>query len=126
MTAPQLPAGVPELSAEEMDALAPSMYRSPSGLSAVYALGAQRAAEAQSAELSRLQAEVEALRADAERYRWLRSGIRRRQGVELANSGGGRSIKRDELRCLMAFDYWCPPSDLDAAITAAIAASKEQ
>lgn len=70
-------------------------------------------------ELERLQAEVEALRKDAERYRWLRSGARERQGV--AMEGGARTIARDHLRALMAFNYWCSAEELDAAIDAAAA-----
>ena len=71
---------------------------------------------------SRLQAQVAAQQGDAEdaaRYRWLRDGIRYRQGVPVS---GHRMIPSGYLRALMEFNYWCTPEALDAAIDAERAA----
>ncbi|WP_398498152.1 hypothetical protein [Variovorax sp.] len=54
---------------------------------------------------------------DAKRYRWLRAGMRRRQGLP---TNGERVIGSDKLRNLMEFRFWCTPEELDAAIDAAL------
>lgn len=72
------------------------------------------------AAMAALRAEVERLRADAERYRWLRAGVRRRQGIPVA---GHRAIDRSPYVALMQFDFWCTPFELDSAIDIAIAAA---
>ena len=61
--------------------------------------------------------ELNQLRADARRYRWLRSGRQLRQGQD--TGVGLRQISRDPLRALMTFAYWCSPVELDAAIDSA-------
>lgn len=55
-------------------------------------------------------ARANAAEQNAARYRWLRDGP--------------RYIARDERYTLMAFQFWCSPAELDAAIDAARA--KEQ
>ena len=70
--------------------------------------------------MAALRAEVERLRADAERYRWLRAGVRRRQGIPVA---GHRAIDQSPYVALMQFDFWCTPFELDSAIDAAITAA---
>lgn len=65
------------------------------------------------AEITRLRAEAEALRKDAERYRWLRDG---------ADDGEWECF---ESKWLIKHDvYGQGPADLDAAIDAAIDATK--
>lgn len=59
---------------------------------------------------------IRALLAMADRYDWLRSGARMRQGIP---TSGHRTISRDQLRGLMEFNFWCTPDELDAAIDAA-------
>lgn len=61
------------------------------------------------------------LRADAARYRWLRSGQRKRQGTAMPDVGG-RTVPLNELRILLEFNFWCSPERLDAAIDARLAA----
>lgn len=67
---------------------------------------------AAAAETTRLRAEVEALRKDAERYRWLR--IQDSEDFEFA------VVKNPH------FDVYASAVELDSAIDAAIAATKEQ
>lgn len=62
-------------------------------------------------ELNELEKRLKALERDAERYRWLTSGVARISGAV-----AGRMIQRDRLRALMEFHYWCTPDELDAAI----------
>lgn len=59
---------------------------------------------------------------DAARYRWLRAGVRERQGVPVS---GHRTMSSNHLRALMEFNFWCTPDELDAAIDAARAQAKE-
>lgn len=59
---------------------------------------------------------------DAARYRWLRSGVRERQGIPVS---GHRTISSSSLRALMEFNFWCTPDELDAAIDAARSKAKE-
>jgi hypothetical protein len=70
-------------------------------------------------EHNQLEAELERNERDAARYRWLRSGVRSRQGV--AQVGGSQSIARDTLSSLMTFAFWCTPDELDSAIDSTIA-----
>lgn len=62
-------------------------------------------------------APVQQVAVDAARYRWLRGGVRSRQGLP---TNGERVIGRDKLRNLMEFRFWCTPEELDAAIDAAL------
>lgn len=59
---------------------------------------------------------------DAARYRWLRSGVRERQGIPVS---GHRTISSGALRALMEFNFWCTPGELDTAIDAARSQAKE-
>lgn len=67
--------------------------------------------------LPQIIAEIERDAQDAARYRWLRSGQRLRQGIDIGV--GHRRIAKDLTHELMAFSYWCTPEELDAAIDAA-------
>lgn len=77
---------------------------------------ADRAMRAQAAPAAQGDAE------DAARYRWLRSGVRERQGIPVS---GHRTISSSSLRAMMEFDFWCAPDELDAAIDAARSQAKE-
>lgn len=68
--------------------------------------------------------DLDQLRADAQRYRWLRSGRQLRQGQD--TGVGLRQIARDPLRALMTFAYWCSPAELDAAIDSASSAKCDE
>lgn len=65
-----------------------------------------------------LLAALEVASKDAQRYRWLRSGERMRQGTALPDTGT-RIISKDEKQALLSFNYWCSQNELDAAIDAA-------
>lgn len=128
----ELPAGVPELSLEDV--------RGICGVARIYllerrcyALGAQRAAEARPLgaaiapehdEAMRAMAEkalreFEALRADAERYRWLRQGDNDEEVL--------RFHEWAKEVCVDPPPMYLPRLErLDAKIDAAIAATKEQ
>lgn len=67
--------------------------------------------------LPQIIAEIDSDAQDAARYRWLRSGQRLRQGIDIGV--GHRRIAKDLTHELMAFSYWCTPEELDAAIDAA-------
>lgn len=67
--------------------------------------------------LPQIIAQIESDAKDAARYRWLRSGQRLRQGVDIGV--GHRRIAKDLTHELMAFSYWCTPEQLDTAIDAA-------
>ena len=64
-----------------------------------------------------------AVHVNAERYHWLRSGVRLRQGVAVS---GQRYIDRSIHQAKMRFDFWCSPDELDAAIDAARQTTREQ
>ena len=67
--------------------------------------------------LPQIIAQIDSDAQDAARYRWLRSGQRLRQGIDIGV--GHRRIAKDLTHELMAFSYWCTPEELDAAIDAA-------
>ena len=59
------------------------------------------------------QAEIDILRAKAARYDYLRSGVRKRQGIVVS---GHREINRSTFQSAMCFDFWCTPEELDILI----------
>lgn len=72
-------------------------------------------------EIERLRAENEALKRDAERYRWLITN-----GAANSKSGGSATVSKDQLKALFSFRYWCDPIEVAQAIDNAIKGEKHE
>lgn len=62
--------------------------------------------------------DIDKYRADAARYRWLRS-----RGAAHSKMSSSAVILKDKLNAKMAFRYWCTPEELDTAIDQRITTS---
>lgn len=68
--------------------------------------------------------DIKSLQEKANRWDWLISGIKSRQGAQIL--GGERTISRNRDQDLMRFDFWCTPEELASRIDKEISNGKSR